>query len=146
GTGEETGSSSASAQDGAVDGGMATATEDEPAPEAAPASPAPVIPAAPAAPAAPVAEAPVAARDEHTVRAGETLGAIAQQLVGEGVTREQAIVALFRANPRAFIANNLNLVREGAVLRIPDRDEMAGLDLRESRALMREQIAAWRDM
>src|SRR5690606_30362519 len=80
------------------------------------------------------------------VQAGETLGEIAQRLVGEGVRREQAIVALFRANPQAFIAGNLNLVRAGAVLRIPDRSEIAGLDLAESRALMREQIAAWRDM
>ena len=80
------------------------------------------------------------------MQAGETIGAIAARMAGEGVTREQAIVALFRANPGAFIANNLNLVREGAVLRVPAREEMAGVELRESRALLREQIAAWREM
>src|SRR5690606_579896 len=36
--------------------------------------------------------------------------------------------------------------REGAVLRVPAREEMAGVELRESRALLREQIAAWREM
>ena len=121
--------------------------DETPAPAAPPAAP---VPAPAPAPAAPVAAAPALApalADEYgPVQAGETLGEIAQQLVGEGISREQAIVALFRANPQAFISNNLNLVRQGAVLRIPDRSEIAGLDLRESRALMREQIAAWRDM
>lgn len=103
---------------------------------------------APAAAPAPTAQSATAAMpgEYGPVQAGETLGDIAAGLAGEGVSREQAIVALFRANPQAFIANNLNLVRQGAVLRIPDREEMAGLDPRESRALMREQIAAWRDM
>lgn len=104
-------------------------------------------PAAPrTVPAPPTAAAPAPAPGDRRVAAGETLGEIARQLVGDGIRREQAIVALFRANPEAFIANNLNLVREGAVLRIPDRSEIAGLDLGESRALMREQIAAWRAM
>lgn len=80
------------------------------------------------------------------VKEGETLGEIAAALAGDGISREQAIVALFRANPQAFIADNLNLMRRGAVLRIPDRGDIAALDQREARALMREQIAAWRDM
>ncbi|MEN1956704.1 FimV/HubP family polar landmark protein [Luteimonas changyuni] len=108
-------------------------------------APAPVATPAPM-PAALPAQASAPPGEYGPVQAGETLGAIAAQLVGDGVTREQAIVALFRANPEAFIASNLNLVRQGAVLRIPDRSEIAGLDLRESRALMREQVAAWRDM
>lgn len=122
-------------------------TDESPSPAAQPVAPVPPPVPAPA-PAAPVAAAPAPAlADEYgPVQAGETLGEIAQQLVGDGIRREQAIVALFRANPQAFISNNLNLVRQGAVLRIPDRSEIAGLDLGESRALMREQIAAWRDM
>ena len=107
-----------------------------PAPVAAPARP----------PAAPPAPAPALANEYGPVQAGETLGEIAQRLAGDGIRRDQAIVALFRANPEAFIANNLNLVRQGAVLRIPDRSEIAALDLGESRALMREQNAAWRAM
>lgn len=130
-----------------------TAAEDSPAPDPVAAStedeaaaPAPAPVAAPPPP--PVAAtADVAQASEYgPVQAGETLGEIASRFVGDGVSREQAIVALFRANPQAFIANNLNLVRQGAVLRIPDRGEIAALDARESRALMREQIAAWREM
>ncbi|WP_243708169.1 FimV/HubP family polar landmark protein [Luteimonas arsenica] len=137
----------------AADEPPAAAGEDAPseavaeaAPEPPPA-PAPPPVAPPPAPApAPPAPAPALADEYGPVQAGETLGTIAQRLVGDGVSREQAIVALFRANPQAFIGNNLNLVRQGAVLRIPDRGEIAGLDLAESRALMREQNAAWRDM
>ncbi|MGY0651254.1 type IV pilus assembly protein FimV [Luteimonas sp. A537] len=131
-------------EDGAVAERADAATADEPAPTAA-IAPAPVATQAPM-PAAPPAQASTPSGEYGPVQAGETLGAIAARLVGDGVTREQAIVALFRANPEAFIASNLNLVRQGAVLRIPDRSEIAGLDLRESRALMREQVAAWRDM
>jgi pilus assembly protein FimV len=124
----------------AEDDDGAAATADTPIPDRA------ATPAPPPAP-APATAAPVAHVGEYgPVQAGETLGAIAGRMAGDGVTREQAIVALFRANPGAFIANNLNLVREGAVLRIPDRSEMAGIDVRESRAVMREQVAAWRDM
>src|SRR5690554_3369166 len=137
------GESAVAADEGSVPAPQADAP---PAADAAPASaPAPVAAAMPAAPALAPPASPQAS-EYGPVQAGETLGAIAQQLVGDGVSREQAIVALFRANPQAFIANNLNLVRQGAVLRIPERSEIAGLDLRESRALMREQIAAWRDM
>ncbi|GGK04260.1 hypothetical protein GCM10011394_11550 [Luteimonas terricola] len=128
----------------AAEDALAAAEADE-SPETAAPPPAPVPAPMPAAP-TPAPPASAQASEYGPVQAGETLGAIAQELVGDGISREQAIVALFRANPQAFIANNLNLVRQGAVLRIPDRSEIAGLDLRESRALMREQIAAWRDM
>lgn len=133
----------------------ATSSSDAIGEETAEAEPTPVPAATPQAAARPAparvtpvaAPAPAATPGEYgPVRAGETLGAIADGLAGDGVSREQAIVALFRANPQAFIAGNLNLMRQGAVLRIPDRDEIANLDPRESRALMREQIAAWREM
>jgi pilus assembly protein FimV len=92
------------------------------------------------------ASAHVSPGEYGPVQAGETLGVIAASLVGDGVSREQAIVALFRANPAAFIGGNLNLIRKGAVLRMPSRDELAGQDKSEARAVLREQVAQWRDM
>lgn len=124
----------------------AEAGEADPAAPVATPAPAPAAVAASAPAPASVAAAPVAAGEYGPVKEGDTLGEIAATLAGDGISREQAIVALFRANPQAFIANNLNLMRRGAVLRIPDRADIAALDRRESRALMREQIAAWRDM
>ena len=42
----------------------------------------------------------------------------------DGVTLEQMLVALYRSNPDAFIQKNLNLVRTGKILRVPDTEEV----------------------
>jgi pilus assembly protein FimV len=109
-------------------------TPATPAPESAtPAAPAPVtaapVTAAPSVPSpvavAPVAATPMAAGKEYgPIERGETLGKIARSTMPEGVTLEQMLVALFRTNPDAFIRNNLNLVRAGKILRVPDREEV----------------------
>jgi pilus assembly protein FimV len=56
------------------------------------------------------------------------------------------MVALLRANPEAFIGGNLNLVRQGAVLRMPPSAEMSLYGAAEATAVVREQIAQWREM
>lgn len=53
------------------------------------------------------------------VAAGETLSAIAARVSDDSATINQTMTALFRANPRAF-RGNINILLEGAVLRIPD--------------------------
>lgn len=145
----EAGDAPAGADATAEEAQPAAEEAEEAAPVTAEATPAPVAAPAPApasVPAPAPAAAPMASGEYGPVKEGETLGEIAAALAGDGISREQAIVALFRANPQAFIADNLNLMRRGAVLRIPDRGDFAALDQREARALMREQIAAWRDM
>ncbi|MBD7986786.1 hypothetical protein H9645_01935 [Luteimonas sp. Sa2BVA3] len=145
----EAGDAPAGADATAEEAQPAAEEAEEAAPVTAEATPAPVAAPAPApasVPAPAPAAAPMASGEYGPVKEGETLGEIAAALAGDGISREQAIVALFRANPQAFIADNLNLMRRGAVLRIPDRGDIAALDQREARALMREQIAAWRDM
>jgi pilus assembly protein FimV len=110
----------------AVPSGPAAA---EPAP-AAPSSAAPSAPAEPAptaqAPAAPApADAPKLASEPaatYAVQKGDTLGKIAQQYRPDGVTLQQMLVALYRANEDAFIQKNMNLVRAGRVLTIPGRE------------------------
>src|SRR5690606_26735190 len=96
----------ADAEAAAGDASAATAVAEAGGTEAIPGPPAAPRPS----PAAPIEAAadPMVAGEYGPVQAGETLGQIAGALVGDGVTREQAIVALFRANPQAFIANNLN--------------------------------------
>ncbi|MGQ0509305.1 MAG: FimV/HubP family polar landmark protein [Betaproteobacteria bacterium] len=63
----------------------------------------------------------------YDVKRGDTLYAIARRLRPEGVTLNQVLVALFRANPDAFTGGNINQLRVGAVLAIPPRDAMAEL-------------------
>ena len=99
-----------------------------------PRPPVTVEPRAPAAPApvavapvisSPVVAAPMAASKEYgPIERGETLGKIARSVMPEGVTLEQMLVALYRSNPDAFIRKNLNLVRAGKILRVPDREEV----------------------
>jgi len=84
----------------------------------------------------------------RTVRSGETLSAIAAEVLaaqGEGRQRlDQTLVALLRANPEAFIGGNVNLVKAGAVLRIPEGETIAAYSPDEAALLVREQTAQWR--
>lgn len=80
-----------------------------------------------------------------TVQAGQTLSHIAQALTrGSAVGRDRAMVALLRANPEAFIRGNVNLLRQGAVLRVPDAAQWQAVDEAEARAMVREHTAQWR--
>ena len=70
--------------------------------------------------------------------AGETLECIAQASRRAGVTVDQMIVAIFRANPDAFIRNNLNRVRAGSVLTIPSAEEAMTITLDEAQRVIAE--------
>jgi pilus assembly protein FimV len=53
------------------------------------------------------------------------------------------MIAIYQANPRAF-DQNMNLLRSGAVLRIPDGAAAAAVSGAEANAEIRRQYAAWR--
>lgn len=120
-----------------------------PAPVPAPApTPAPLpVAAAPAPepaprPAVPVATSP-AATGQRSVDTGDTLWAIASDN-RQGATVAQMMLAIQRANPDAFIRDNINLLRKGAVLRIPTGGEAQDLASAAAEAAVREQMQAWR--
>jgi pilus assembly protein FimV len=82
----------------------------------------------------------------HTVQRGETLSGIASGVAGAGVNSAQArswIVAIYNANPEAF-RKNMNVMRSGAVLRIPDASEAAAISAGEASAEIHRQYTAWR--
>lgn len=122
-----------------------------PAVAAVPAAPAPPVAAAPQAPRpaapqapsqlAPAALAPAPADGQVTVRRGDTLGAIAQRTLPPAVSLEQMLVAMFQANPQAFIQNNMNLLRSGAVLSVPAAADAAQVPRDEALRLIRAQSA-----
>nr|WP_180166317.1 FimV/HubP family polar landmark protein [Stenotrophomonas sp. SbOxS2]NYT99026.1 fimbrial protein FimV [Stenotrophomonas sp. SbOxS2] len=123
----------------------ATAAEPAPAtPAAAPAAPRPRAAASAPAPAAPAAPA-LAADGSVTVQRGQTLSQIAGSLArGNQISRDRAMIALLRANPEAFIRGNVNLLKQGAVLRMPGDTALAAVDAAEATALVREHAAQWR--
>src|SRR5438067_2499851 len=125
------------AQKPAAEAPAAPAEEPKPAAEA----PAAEAPAAPTpAPAAEAAEAPAkpAAANTYEVKRGDTLGAIARQNLRPGVTLNQMLIAIFRANEDAFIRGNVNLVRTGKILNIPDADSLGTVDREEANRLVKE--------
>lgn len=68
----------------------------------------------------------VAEGEEYGVtRRGDTLWSIASMVrPNERISVKQTMLALQRANPEAFISNNINLLKAGYVLRIPGESEI----------------------
>lgn len=68
----------------------------------------------------PVNRAPIAASVSYRVQSGETLSGIAQRISGRTVGIWEAVDLLFAANPAAFVGNDPDRLKAGALLRIPD--------------------------
>ncbi len=59
---------------------------------------------------------------------GETLWGIAREYSkGSGYSINQAMLALQRKNPEAFIKDNINSLKRGAILRLPAFSELGEL-------------------
>lgn len=77
------------------------------------------------------------------VRPGDTLFSIAQRNAVQGVTVYQMMMALHRNNRGAFIEDNVNLVKAGATLVMPDLDELTAISDREARRLFLKHVEAF---
>ncbi len=88
------------------------------------------------------ASAPLAA-GTYVAQRGDTLWQIAQRTRGDvGLSSNQMMLALFSANPEAFLGN-INALKAGAILRIPDQQKVLSLSVREANAEARGHHAAW---
>lgn len=107
--------------------------------------PPPSAPAPQAAPApAPAPSAYAAAPDTYgPVTRGETLSGIAERVRHPGASLEQMLLALLRANPDAFVGNNMNRLKTGPVLKVPPRDEVMAIEQRDAVKEFRTQVADW---
>jgi FimV-like protein len=63
----------------------------------------------------------------HEVKKGEGLYSISGKFRYEGATRFQVVIAIYRANQDQFPDGNINVLREGQILRIPGRDEVVNI-------------------
>jgi pilus assembly protein FimV len=78
-------------------------------------------------PARSAAEAPAPQTlTEYRTKRGDTLGRIAAQTKPVDVSLDMMLVALYRANPDAFLGNNMNRLKSGQILSIPDSDALRG--------------------
>ncbi|QIL88624.1 hypothetical protein GNX18_01685 [Microbulbifer sp. SH-1] len=124
-------------------------SEYQPPQEAAPAEPAPQVFDEPAdlqpAPQSGSA-ADSGSRVYGPVEANKTLWEIARDSrETREVSVQQTMLAIQRLNPEAFINNNINLLKKGAVLRLPTTDEVRSLTRTEAVALVATQNDSWRE-
>lgn len=87
--------------------------------------------------AAPAATAPAAGN--VTVRPGDTAGRIAAAHAISGVSLDQMLVAMLHSNPSAFIGGNINRIKAGAVLNMPDAEQAHSTSAREARQIVAAQ-------
>jgi len=70
--------------------------------------------------------------DEYQVASGDTVWAIASKIRPQGATMSQTMAAIKQANPDAFIGGNINLLKKGAVLRLPEGSDIQALSAADS--------------
>ena len=80
------------------------------------------------------------------VEANKTLWEIARDSRdSREVSVQQTMLAIQRLNPEAFINNNINLLKKGAVLRLPTTEEVRTLTMSEAVSEVASQNDAWRE-
>lgn len=77
------------------------------------------------------------------VSPGDTLYGVAQRHAVPGTDIYQMLMAIFEANPKAFIAGNMNLLRAGAVLNIPDAETVRAVNAVAARNAYQKHLTAF---
>jgi pilus assembly protein FimV len=78
------------------------------------------------------------------VQVNDTLWAIASANVpDQSVSVQQMMLALLRANPDAFGDNNINILKRGAILRLPNGEEIASVSRADAIAEVQRQHQLW---
>lgn len=116
------------------------------APVTPPATPPAPIVRAPTPVAAPAAAAPVwaaAARSELQTSRSDTLWDIALQNRPAGASVHQTMLAILDLNPHAFIDGNINQLRAGQTLRLPDAEQARSRSQADAIAQVAQQNASW---
>ena len=115
---------------------QAQATPDTIRPTTASPAPKPI-------PAVPVAKAPPAqtkqGEKQVVVRPGDTATRIAANTKESGVSLDQMLVAMLKGNPEAFINNNIDRLRSGAVINVPTSEQALTLTAPEASRVLRAQ-------
>jgi pilus assembly protein FimV len=118
-----------------------------PRPQAAAPTPRPVAPsAAPLAsrPAAPASAPSQIQGNEYKTTSSDTLWEIAQR-TRQGGSVHQAMLAIQELNPGAFVDGNINRLKSGQVLRLPDDQQIKSRSQAEAIAQVTAQNTAWRE-
>jgi len=72
----------------------------------------------------------------RVVKSGDTLAKIAAETKPDGVSLDQMLVALFRNNQSAFAGSNMNRLRAGRILNLPDVETVAAIAPSDARKVV----------
>ena len=81
--------------------------------------------------------------NEYKTTSSDTLWEIARRVPGGSV--HQTMLAIQELNPQAFIGGNINRLKSGQVLRLPNEQQITSRSPSEAIAQVAEQNAAWRE-
>lgn len=77
------------------------------------------------------------------VRSGDTLSRIARQNKPVDVSMERMLLALYRANAEQFDSRNMNRIKTGKILRLPEQSDLDNVSQSEAVKEIRAQTADW---
>lgn len=80
----------------------------------------------------------------YMIRRDETLWTIAQNARPEGASVQQTMLEIQRLNPEAFIDGNINRIKAGYIIYLPEGEDMSRADVEAIREQIRQQNADWR--
>jgi pilus assembly protein FimV len=98
--------------------------------------------AKPSAPVEPAADSDPTA-DPLTTERGDTLYAIARQMKPDNVSVEQMLAALYRSNQGAFDGKNMNRLKVGKIIRMPDQATLNAISNQQAKNLVAEHNTNW---
>ena len=75
---------------------------------------------------------------------GDTLASIAQRYAVAGADLYQMLWALYQANPNAFMSQNMNLLRAGTTLSIPDAQTVLAVDAKFAYGMFLKHVEAFK--
>ncbi|MEO7741693.1 MAG: FimV/HubP family polar landmark protein [Usitatibacter sp.] len=78
------------------------------------------------------------------VKKGDTLRKIAEEVKPSSVSLDQMLVALYRENKAAFVNNNMNRLKAGQILKVPNADEVSAVPAKEATTEIRTHVADWK--
>lgn len=82
---------------------------------------------------------------EYKVNSGDTVWGIAKKIKPSDASLHQTMAAIKQYNPQAFINDNINLLKKGAIIRLPEGSDIASLSHDEAVSDIAFETAALED-